>query len=310
MSAFNHSAQFYPKRLYLCATTDSGVIEMPNLYEKSETLIERRIIHRTRGQSQGPVTRLVSPGDLGELVKPFVFLDMFNMDASRSNLFGYHPHSGIVTVTVIFEGNVEYEDSTGKAGLLTAGTVEWMQAGSGVWHKAAPLTQAGARLRGFQLWLALPASLENAAPESLYIKPYEIPKTGPARVIIGEYQGAISPLPQISPIAYLHVSLSDGEVWTFDPPANHDVLWIAISQGSISVSDEKLSNEISIFDAGSAPLTVQAHGEVNFVLGSAVRHPHPLITGHYSVHTTDDALRIGEEGIKKVGKRLKAEGRI
>lgn len=283
---------------------------MLNLAEKTDILNESKIIHRTNGHQHWPVTRLVSPGDLGELIKPFVFLDMFNMDASRSNLFGYHPHSGIVTVTVIFEGNVEYEDSTGKAGLLTAGTVEWMQAGSGVWHTAGPVAQVGARLRGFQLWLALPASIENAAPESLYIEPHEIPKSGPARVIIGEYQGAISPLPQISPITYLHVQLADGEVWTFDPPANHDVLWIAIGEGSISVSGVKLANEIAIFDVGSAPLLVQAHGEVNFVLGSAVRHPHPLITGHYSVHTTEDALRIGEECIKKVGKRLKAEGRI
>ncbi|WP_232415308.1 MULTISPECIES: pirin family protein [Methylotenera] len=283
---------------------------MLNLKEKIDTTNQRMIVHRTKGHQHGPVTRLVSPGDLGEIIKPFVFLDAFDMDASRSNLFGYHPHSGIVTVTTIFEGNIEYEDSTGKAGLLTAGTVEWMQAGGGVWHTTSPAIQAGARLRGFQLWLALPASLENAAPESLYIEASEIPKIGPARVIIGEYQGAMSPLPQISPITYLHVQLADGEIWTFDPPAHHDVLWIAIGEGSISVSGEKISNEISIFDAGSTPLTVQAHGEVNFVLGSAVQHPHPLITGHYSVHTTDDALKIGEEGIKKVGKRLRAEGRI
>ncbi|MDI1299580.1 pirin family protein [Methylotenera sp.] len=282
---------------------------MLNIAERKETL-ERKVLHRTKGHQHGPVTRLVSPGDLGELIKPFVFLDMFNMDASRENLFGYHPHSGIVTVTVIIEGNVKYEDSTGKAGLLTAGTVEWMQAGGGVWHTADPVPQVGTRLRGFQLWLALPAAIENAEPESLYIEPHEIPKTGPARVIIGEYQGVSSPLPKIASITYLHVSLADGEQWTFDPPANHDVLWIALNEGSVRVSGEQLSNEIAIFDSKSTSLTIEAQGSVSFVLGSAERHPHPLITGSYSVHTTEDALRIGEEGIKKVGKRLKAEGRI
>ncbi len=283
---------------------------MQNLAQKANPLNERKITHRTKGHQHGPVTRLVSPGDLGELIKPFVFLDMFDMDASRSNVFGYHPHSGIVTVTTIFEGNIEYEDSTGKAGLLTAGTVEWMQAGGGVWHTASPAAKAESRIKGFQLWLTLPASLENAAPESLYIEPNEIPKVGPARVIIGEHQGVKSPLPQISPITYLHVRLEDGESWTFDSPANHDVLWLAIDEGSIGVSGETLSNEIAIFDSKPAPLTVQAHGAVNFVLGSAAKHPHPLITGHYSVHTTDDALRIGEEGIRKVGKVLKAAGKI
>lgn len=283
---------------------------MLNLSKEAEPLPEPKIVHRTLGLSHGPVTRLVSPGDLGEVIKPFVFLDVFNMDATKSSLFAFHPHSGIVTVTVIFEGNVEYEDSTGKSGVLTAGTVEWMQAGSGVWHTAAPVAKTGERLRGYQLWLALPESLENTPPESLYIEPNEIPKVGPVRVIIGQYQGVTSPLPQISPITYLHVHLSDGEFWTFNPPVNHDVLWIAIDEGSLSVSGETVSNEISVFDTGSGPLTVQAHGTVNFVLGSAVRHPHPLVTGYYSVHTSADALRIGEEGIQKIGKRLKSEGKI
>lgn len=283
---------------------------MQTLAEKADTANERKITHRTRGQSHGPVTRLVSPGDLGELIKPFVFLDSFNMEANRNNVFGYHPHSGIVTVTTIFEGNVEYEDSTGKSGVLTAGAVEWMHAGGGVWHTAGPAAGAGTNLHGYQLWLALPESLENTPPESIYVNPDKIPTVGPVRVIIGQYQGVASPLPEISPITYLHVRLKDDEFWTFDPPADHDVLWIAIDEGSITVSGETLSNEIAIFDSGSASLMLQAHGTVNFVLGSAAKHPHPLVTGYYSVHTTKDALKIGEEGIRKVGKALKASGKI
>lgn len=283
---------------------------MQALAERTDILAERKIIHRTQGHQQGPITRLVSPGDLGELIKPFVFLDSFNMEASRSSGFGYHPHSGIVTVTTIFEGNTEYEDSTGKAGVLTAGTVEWMQAGNGVWHTGKAVDHKQGHIRGYQLWLALPSALENSEPESIYVESAKIPKVGVVRVIIGEYQGVSSPLPQISPITYLHVRLENGESWTFDPPADHDVLWIAIDEGSIRVSGETISNEIAIFDSQSLPLTIQAQGVVNFMLGSAMRHPYPLITGYYSVHTTDDALRIGEEGIKTVGKRLKAEGRI
>lgn len=65
-----------------------------------------------------------------------------------------------------------------------------------------------------------------------------------------------------------------------------------------------------MFNSNPGNLSIQANGEANFVLGSAVKHPHPLITGYYSVHTNEDALRIGEEGITKVGERLKAEGRI
>lgn len=283
---------------------------MLNITKRIDTMQERMIIYRTKGHQHGPVTRLVSPGDLGEIIKPFVFLDVFDMDSSRTSLFGYHPHSGIVTVTVIFAGDVAYEDSTGKAGLLTAGTVEWMQAGNGVWHTTSPVAKAGTRLQGFQLWLALPESLENAAPESLYIESQQIPKIGAARVIIGEYQGASSPLPQISPITYLHVHLEDGEQWTFEPPSNHDVLWIAINEGGLEVAGDVISNEIAIFDKNTAILAVKARGVANFVLGSAATHPHPLFTGHYSVHTTEDALKLGEAGIRKVGKLLKVAGKI
>src|SRR5216117_914891 len=98
----------------------------------------RRIVHRTPGQKHGPITRLASPGDLGELMKPFVFLDVFDAESPQAGTLGYHPHSGIATVTVIFEGDTAYEDSTGQSGVLDAGGVEWMQAGGGVWHTAGP----------------------------------------------------------------------------------------------------------------------------------------------------------------------------
>lgn len=95
-----------------------------------------RIIHRTRGSSHGPITRLVSPGDLGEVIKPFIFLDRFESPAGgQAPQFGMHPHSGIATLTYLIEGRVNYEDTTGNEGargVLPQGGVEWMMAGGGV----------------------------------------------------------------------------------------------------------------------------------------------------------------------------------
>jgi redox-sensitive bicupin YhaK (pirin superfamily) len=125
---------------------------------------DRGITHRTTGHNHGAVTRLFSPGDLGGVIKPFVFLDRIHLTASDKALFGFHPHSGIATVTTVVEGDTAYEDSTGKAGVLIAGGVEWMQAGGGVWHTANPTTPGP--VRGYQLWLALPAALEGAEPRS------------------------------------------------------------------------------------------------------------------------------------------------
>lgn len=268
----------------------------------------RRIVHRTRGQKQGPITRLASPGDLGDLMKPFVFLDVFEADSPKAGMLGYHPHSGIATVTVIFEGDTAYEDSTGQSGVLDAGGVEWMQAGGGVWHTAGPA--AAGRVRGYQLWLALPPDLENGPAESRYLPPSAAPVIGPARVILGAYGGVVSPLPRVAALTYLHVHLADGQEWNFDPPVGHDVAWLAVDQGVLEIAGEDLSNELAVFEGGCASFAVRARGEANFVLGSATRHPHALVTGYYSVHTSPEALRLGEAGIQTVGRRLRAEGRL
>src|SRR3989440_12411736 len=94
----------------------------------------RRIVYRSRGHSQGPITRLVSPSDVGELIKPFVFLDYFEIDPKRMPPIGFHPHSGIATLSLIFEGQITYEETSGTKGIIEPGGVEWMRASGGVWH--------------------------------------------------------------------------------------------------------------------------------------------------------------------------------
>src|SRR5688572_30216941 len=77
----------------------------------------RRVVARTRGRSHGPITRIVSPSDIGELTKPFVFLDYFDFKPTGDALFPMHPHSGIATITVLLSGNLHYEDTTGASGV-------------------------------------------------------------------------------------------------------------------------------------------------------------------------------------------------
>lgn len=66
--------------------------------------VPRSIVRRTRGRVHGTVTRLVSPGDLGQMIKPFVFLDYFEGEPADAPVFGFHPHSGIATLTLILSG--------------------------------------------------------------------------------------------------------------------------------------------------------------------------------------------------------------
>jgi redox-sensitive bicupin YhaK (pirin superfamily) len=268
---------------------------------------QRGIMERTRGQTHGPVTRLMSPSDFGELLKPFVFLDLFEHVGEPFEL-GLHPHSGIATLTYVAEGAVSYIDPDGVKGTLAAGGVEWMQAGRGMWHGGG-LGIAG-RTRGFQLWIALPPELELGATLSVYQAPKDVPEDGPARILLGDYGAASSSIVSPSPINYFAVHLKAGERWRYEPPTGHSVLWAAVLSGTVSVPDELGQGELAAFEQSSGAVEFEARSDAGFVLGSAVPHKHHLVLGSHSVHTTRAALRVAQAHITELRAQLVKEGRF
>jgi redox-sensitive bicupin YhaK (pirin superfamily) len=268
----------------------------------------RRVALVTSGRRHGPITRLVSPSDIGELIKPFVFLDHAEVAPRSEPLFGIHPHSGIATLTVVLRGGLVYEDTTGQKGSVPTGGLEWMKAGNGVWHDGGPTP--GERLRAFQLWVALPPSEENTSPESQYIAPDAVQEEGPARVILGRYGQASSPIRAPTGINYFHVRLKDGQRWRYAPPEGHGVAWLAVDRGVLRSSTPIRAGELAVFDESGGTIELHADGDTSFVLGSAVKHPHPLVLGYYSVHTSETALAQGEAEINRIGDRLRAAGRL
>jgi redox-sensitive bicupin YhaK (pirin superfamily) len=250
----------------------------------------------------------MSPSDLGQILKPFVFLDLFNIDRVSFGGTGLHPHSGIATLTYVAEGSVRHEDTNGAAGFVRAGGVEWMQAGGGVWHGGG--AGDAERTRGFQLWIALPPMLELAPSTSLYLGPDAIQQDGPASVLLGTYRSATSKIVAPSPINYLAVRLKAGERWLYRPPEGHTVLWVAIGSGRIAVPDTLSEGEMAAFEASNQAIEVAAPTDSWFVLGSAVPHDHELALGSHSVHTSAAALRQGEARIAAIRSRLAAEGKL
>lgn len=269
-------------------------------------LAQRAVALRTRGRPHGPITRLVSPSDVGELIKPFVFLDFFDVSAANAPAFGWHPHSGIATVSVLHDGALGYQETTGVKGILGTGGVEWMRAGRGVWH-TGDVAEAG-RTRGFQLWIALREDLENAPCHSRYLSPDEVPTVPPARVILGSYGGRRSAIPSPEGVTYLDVRLAAGERWTYQPPQGHEVAWLAVSEGALRAPEHVAAGELVVFEESNQALTIQAEGPSRFVFGSAVKHPHELVLGSYSVHTSAAALAAGESEIRRIGAQLSAAG--
>ena len=270
--------------------------------------LEKNIQLRTRGNTHGPITRLVSPGDVGELIKPFVFLDWFDFDPKRSPGIGFHPHSGIATVTVVLEGQIAYEETSGTKGVVDTKGVEWMRAGGGVWHTGG--AAGTARVKGYQLWIALPPEMEMLPAQAQYLSREHFQSEGPARVILGRYGAAASKLPAPKTLNYLDVALKKGEKWRYEMPAGHDIAWIAVHKGGLATPEPVTKGELAVFASGNRTLEFEALEDTGFVLGSAVKHPYRLHLGNYSVHTSAQTLEKGEAKIVELGKQLRADGRL
>jgi len=149
---------------------------------------------------------------------PFLLLDDFRNDkpADYQAGFPWHPHRGIETITYVLAGSVEHGDSMGNSGVIAAGDVQWMTAGSGIIHQEMPKGERDGRMHGFQLWANLPSSLKMTAPRYQEVKAAEIPVVTEddgtqVRIVCGSYGQTRGPVDQVAaePI-YLDVTVPAG----------------------------------------------------------------------------------------------------
>ena len=149
------------------------------------------------------------------LCDPFLMMDDFRNDdpAKYKDGFPWHPHRGIETITYVLEGQVEHSDSLGNRGILGAGSVQWMTAGSGIMHQEMPQGNSSGQMHGFQLWANLPASLKMTTPRYQDIQSSDIPDIIDddgtwTKIITGNFQGKAGPVDGIAadPL-YLDVSV-------------------------------------------------------------------------------------------------------
>jgi len=258
----------------------------------------RSVVHRARGRGHGLIARMFSPGDLGRTLKPFVFLDFLSGDVKKDSLnFGYHPHSGIGTLTYSVNAAVDYTDTEGIDGTLRPGGLEWMKAGGGTWHKSN-FHGAINGLLAFQFWFALPPVIEDGPSESLYIDPKQVPKKDNYKILIGEYDGLKNPIPVPLSMTVLDVVLDEpGTQFDYKVPANHATSFVMVYTGAALVGDdlrESTTNEIFTMDSYGDVITVVSSSPARLIIASAVPSPHPLSLGMYSVHTNPESLAKGE----------------
>lgn len=159
---------------------------------------------------------------------PFLLLDEFCSDHADDYIRGFppHPHRGFETVTYMLDGRMRHEDSAGHRGDLGPGDVQWMTAARGIIHSEMPQQQAG-RLRGFQLWLNLPAKTKMQPAAYRDIPAQAIPLRhlaggGTVRVIAGAWAGTVGAVqrPDTEPL-YLDVHLPPQATFNTALPTGH-----------------------------------------------------------------------------------------
>lgn len=178
---------------------------------------------------------------------PFLMLDDFHTSNPDEYLAGFpwHPHRGIETITYILEGLVEHGDSMGNKGVIAAGDVQWMTAGSGIIHQEMPKESPSGTMWGFQLWANLPAAQKMMAPRYRDVKAADIPEIRQddgvtIKIVagtVGSIQGPVRDI-VIEP-ELLDMSIAAGTTYSHNIPEGHTAfVYILAGEGMFDETSE------------------------------------------------------------------------
>jgi len=176
---------------------------------------------------------------------PFLMLDEFYSDNPDDYLAGFppHPHRGFETVTYMLDGHMQHRDSGGNTGDLGPGDVQWMTAARGIVHSEMPQQTEG-RMRGFQLWLNLPANEKMKPAAYCDIPSDRIPIARPAdgvevKVIAGAFGATRGPIHGLSTDPrYIDLRLARGAVFEAELPQTHNA-FVYVYEGEALVGEAR-----------------------------------------------------------------------
>ena len=236
----------------------------------------------------------------GLYVDPFLMLDEFSTDNPDDYIAGFpaHPHRGFETVTYMLDGHLLHEDHMGNKGDLKSGGAQWMTAGRGIIHSEMPQQTEG-RMRGFQLWINLPAAEKMKPAWYRDIEPHEIPQVtladgGTAKIIAGTINvagvrtdGVITGI--TTDALYLDVDLPNGA------PFNHFLIddysaFIYVYEGRLLIGGRTLATRSGGVLSPGDQITVTADGgAARFLLLAGKPIKEPVVQyGPFVMNTRDE----------------------
>lgn len=265
-----------------------------------------------------PVRSVFSYASHGDHVSPFLLLDYAgpaefspagHASGDRRGI-GIHPHRGFETVTLVYQGELEHRDSTGKGGTIGAGDVQWMTAAKGILHEelhSRAFTEQGGTLQMVQLWVNLPAKDKNAEPGYQNLRSAEIPvldlpdKAGSLRVIAGAYNKVKGPARTFTPVNLWDVSMRQNTTATLTIPDGHTAMLVVLS-GSVTINNDKQAGEaqLVLLDRHGTDVWIEAHNNASFLVLSGEPIDEPVVIhGPFVMNSTEEissALRDFQNG--------------
>ena len=239
-----------------------------------------------------PVRSMFSYSNMAKQLSPFLLLDYagpvdFKPGGKGQRGVGQHPHRGFETVTIAYKGEVAHRDNAGNGGVIGAGDVQWMTAGSGILHEeyhSHAFTESGGTLEMIQLWVNLPAKYKMTAPNYQAIVDADIPAVpladgaGTARIITGELNGHKGPAHTFTPMNIWDLRLNAHATTRLDLTDGWNTALVVL-KGTILVNGEEVAREaqLVVLDAKGDSVTIEANNDAVVLLLTGEPIDEPIV---------------------------------
>ena len=227
---------------------------------------------------------------------PFMLLDQISSDNPDDYIAGFpsHPHRGFNTFTYMIDGDMEHQDSMGNTGNLGPGGAQWMKAASGVIHSEMPKQENGL-MRGFQLWINLPAANKMDTPEYQEYKSDAFPLVETAdysvKVLIGRFDDADAPIvDELTGVSYFDVQVSAGGHFRHELPAeNNSFIYVFEGDGRFNNQSIPANTLIELGSQDNVPELIAGEQGMRLLLVSGKPIDEPVVQyGPFVMNTRDE----------------------
>ncbi|MDQ6735990.1 MAG: pirin family protein [Nitrospirota bacterium] len=257
-----------------------------------------------------PVRNFFPSNELDGEVSPFLMLDyagpQYFAPTDHPRGVGEHPHRGFETVTIVYEGVVSHRDSTGSAGVIGPGDVQWMTAASGIVHEELhekEFAKKGGTLHAIQLWVNLPKTSKMSAPGYQTILNADIPAVdldggaGRLRVIAGSFLGHKGPARTFTPVELYDLHVKAGHrVQLSVPDGQNTSILVLQGRATVNESREVGEAELIVCKRNGSQIVIDAQQDSRLLLMSGEPIEEPIARyGPFVMNTREELIQAAED---------------